>query len=117
MSDAAPRRCGFVALAGAPNAGKSTLLNALLGTKLAIVTPKVQTTRSRLRGVLVEGATQVVFVDTPGIFQPKRRLERAMVAAAWAEERTSRVCSMSNGFATPVSESHSVLSAPKKSPP
>ncbi|WP_225764435.1 GTPase Era [Inquilinus sp. Marseille-Q2685] len=76
-------RCGFVALIGAPNAGKSTLLNTLVGTKVAIVTPKVQTTRSRVLGILTEGATQIVFVDTPGIFKPRRRLDRAMVAAAW----------------------------------
>lgn len=79
-----PQRCGFVALLGAPNAGKSTLLNALVGHKVSIVTHKVQTTRMRIRGLAIEGASQIVFVDTPGIFQPKRRLERAMVAAAWA---------------------------------
>jgi GTP-binding protein Era len=78
------RRCGFVALIGAPNAGKSTLLNRLVGRKLAIVTPKAQTTRSRLLGIAMAGATQLAFVDTPGIFEPRRRLDRAMVAAAWA---------------------------------
>lgn len=83
MTEAATR-CGFVALIGAPNAGKSTLLNTLVGTKVAIVSPKVQTTRSRVLGILTEGATQIVFVDTPGIFKPRRRLDRAMVAAAWA---------------------------------
>ena len=77
-------RCGFVALVGAPNAGKSTLLNALVGTKVSIVTHKVQTTRGRIRAIAVEGACQIVFVDTPGIFTPKRRLERAMVSAAWS---------------------------------
>jgi GTPase len=77
-------RCGYVALIGAPNAGKSTLLNRLVGRKLAIVTPKAQTTRSRLLGIAIEGATQIVYVDTPGIFAPRRRLDRAMVAAAWS---------------------------------
>ena len=77
-------RCGYVALIGAPNAGKSTLLNRLVGQKLAIVTPKVQTTRCRLLGIATEGETQLIFVDTPGIFEPRRRLDRAMVAAAWA---------------------------------
>ncbi|MEO3433065.1 GTPase Era [Inquilinus sp. CAU 1745] len=81
--DASPTRCGYVALIGAPNAGKSTLLNAVVGTKVAIVSPKVQTTRSRVLGIAMEGQTQIVFVDTPGIFEPRRRLERAMVAAAW----------------------------------
>ena len=76
-------RCGFVALVGAPNARKSTLLNSLVGSKIAIVTHKVQTTRSRLIGVAVHDKNQMVFVDTPGIFAPKKRLERAMVAAAW----------------------------------
>jgi GTPase len=80
-----PRRCGFVALVGAPNAGKSTLLNQLVGAKVSIVTPKVQTTRTRITGIAIEGTTQLVFVDTPGIFaKTKRRLERAMVASAWA---------------------------------
>lgn len=76
-------RCGFVAIIGAPNAGKSTLLNQLVGSKVAIVTHKVQTTRARIRGIAMEGNTQIVFVDTPGIFKPKRRLDRAMVDAAW----------------------------------
>jgi GTP-binding protein Era len=83
-SAAAPeRRCGYAALIGAPNAGKSTLLNRLVGRKLAIVTPKAQTTRTRLLGIAIEGDTQIVYVDTPGIFAPRRRLDRAMVAAAW----------------------------------
>ncbi len=76
-------RCGFVALVGAPNAGKSTLLNSLVGTKVSIVTHKAQTTRAQIRGVVTEGTGQVVFIDTPGIFAPKRRLDRAMVDAAW----------------------------------
>jgi GTP-binding protein Era len=77
-------RCGFAAVIGAPNAGKSTLVNRLVGTKVSIVTPKVQTTRMRIRGVAIEGSTQIVFVDTPGIFRPKRLLDRAMVRAAWS---------------------------------
>ncbi|WP_207478993.1 GTPase Era [Arenibaculum pallidiluteum] len=76
-------RAGFVALVGAPNAGKSTLLNALVGAKVSIVSPKVQTTRARVLGIVIEGDSQIVFVDTPGIFEPRKRLERAMVAAAW----------------------------------
>ncbi len=77
-------RCGFVALVGAPNAGKSTLLNSLVGTKVSIVTHKAQTTRTQIRGVVTEGDAQIIFVDTPGIFAPKRRLDRAMVQSAWA---------------------------------
>jgi GTP-binding protein Era len=76
-------RCGFVALIGAPNAGKSTLLNALVGSKVSIVSRKVQTTRTVVRGIAIEGQAQIVFVDTPGIFKPKRRLDRAMVTSAW----------------------------------
>jgi GTP-binding protein Era len=84
MSEAeAATRAGFVALIGEPNAGKSTLLNRMVGAKIAAVTHKVQTTRSRIRGICMEGQSQIVFVDTPGLFVPRRRLDRAMVAAAW----------------------------------
>mgnify|MGYP003606551952 CR=1 FL=1 len=76
-------RAGFVALIGEPNAGKSTLLNRMVGAKVSIVTHKVQTTRARIRGIAMRGASQIVFVDTPGIFRPRRRLDRSMVAAAW----------------------------------
>ncbi len=76
--------CGFVALIGEPNAGKSTLLNQMVGAKVSIVTHKVQTTRARIRGIAIEGNAQLVFVDTPGLFRPRRRLDRAMVSAAWA---------------------------------
>jgi GTP-binding protein Era len=76
-------RCGYVAIVGAPNAGKSTLLNRLTGAKLAIVTPKAQTTRFRILGIALRGEAQILLVDTPGIFRPRRRLDRAMVAAAW----------------------------------
>ncbi|MDO5530123.1 MAG: GTPase Era, partial [Paracoccus sp. (in: a-proteobacteria)] len=79
----APTRAGFVALIGEPNAGKSTLLNRMVGAKVSIVTHKVQTTRARIRGIAIAGASQLVFVDTPGIFAPRRRLDRSMVAAAW----------------------------------
>ena len=78
------KRCGFAAIIGAPNAGKSTLINALVGSKVAIVSPKVQTTRMPVRGIAIAGETQIVFVDTPGIFRPRRRLDRAMVNSAWA---------------------------------
>ena len=76
-------RCGFVALIGAPNAGKSTLVNGLVGTKVSIVSRKVQTTRALVRGIALDGAAQIIFVDTPGIFRPRRRLDRAMVTSAW----------------------------------
>ncbi len=81
-ADAPSTRCGFAALVGAPNAGKSTLVNALVGAKVTIVSRKAQTTRAQVRGVMIEGETQVVLVDTPGVFAPKRRLDRAMVASA-----------------------------------
>jgi GTPase len=77
------KRCGLVAIVGAPNAGKSTLVNALVGQKVAIVSPKAQTTRAKLLGIAMEGDAQIMLVDTPGIFEPKRRLDRAMVQAAW----------------------------------
>ena len=80
-------QAGFVAIVGAPNVGKSTLLNRLVGSKISIVSPKVQTTRSRILGICIEGAVQIVFIDTPGIFTPRRRLDRAMVAAAWSGAR------------------------------
>ena len=85
------KTCGFVAVLGAPNAGKSTLVNAFVGTKVSIVSPKVQTTRMRVRGIAIEGNAQIILVDTPGIFKPKRRLDRAMVAAAWSEAGDAEV--------------------------
>lgn len=83
-TEAPPTRCGFIAIIGAPNAGKSTLVNTLVGSKVTIVSHKVQTTRVPIRGIAIEGASQLVFIDTPGIFRPKRRLDRAMVEAAWS---------------------------------
>jgi GTP-binding protein Era len=84
MDEPAATRCGFIALIGAPNAGKSTLVNALVGSKVSIVTPKVQTTRALMRGIAMVGRAQIVLVDTPGIFKPTRRLDRAMVTTAWS---------------------------------
>ena len=81
---ASPHRCGVIAIIGAPNAGKSTLVNALVGAKVTIISRKVQTTRVQIRGIAMEGASQLVLIDTPGIFAPKRRLDKAMVASAWA---------------------------------
>jgi GTPase len=86
--------CGIVALIGAPNAGKSTLLNALVGAKISIVTPKVQTTRALVRGITVEGASQLIFVDTPGIFAPRRRLDRAMVGTAWGSAHDADIVAL-----------------------
>ena len=83
MTDEPSQRCGLIAVVGAPNAGKSTLVNALVGQKVAIVSPKAQTTRARLMGIAIEDSAQMLLVDTPGIFTPERRLDRAMVAAAW----------------------------------
>ena len=87
-------RCGFVALVGAPNAGKSTLLNALVGSKVSIVSRKVQTTRALVRGIAIEGAAQIIFVDTPGIFEPRRRLDHAMVTSAWGGAGDADVVSL-----------------------
>jgi GTP-binding protein Era len=84
MAETGTTRCGFVALIGAPNAGKSTLVNAIVGSKVTIVSRKVQTTRALIRGLVIEDNTQIVLVDTPGIFAPKRRLDRAMVSTAWS---------------------------------
>src|SRR6516225_3157237 len=88
MTDSDPAtpatRCGFVALIGAPNVGKSTLVNALVGSKVTIVSRKVQTTRALIRGIAIDGQSQIILVDTPGIFSPKRRLDRAMVSTAWS---------------------------------
>jgi GTPase len=91
ISQKAPTRSGFVALIGAPNAGKSTLMNQLVGTKVSIVTHKVQTTRALVRGIVIRDDAQIVFVDTPGIFAPRRRLDRAMVTTAWGGARDADV--------------------------
>ena len=88
------QKCGLVAIVGAPNAGKSTLVNALVGQKVAIVSPKAQTTRVRLMGISMHGDTQLMLVDTPGIFDPKRRLDRAMVQAAWGGTQDADVIAL-----------------------
>lgn len=94
MTGETETRCGFVTIIGAPNAGKSTLTNALIGAKVTIVSPKVQTTRTRVRGIMMRGTTQIILVDTPGIFAPKRRLDRAMVAAAWDGQRDADITAL-----------------------
>ncbi len=112
-------RCGFAAVIGAPNAGKSTLVNALVGAKVSIVTHKAQTTRTRVRGIAMEGESQIILVDTPGIFAPKRRLDRAMVETAWTEARDADhvvfVVDAARGFddiAEPVLEEAARLAIP-----
>lgn len=104
--------CGLVAVVGAPNAGKSTLVNALVGQKVAIVSPKAQTTRSRLLGVAIEGEAQILLVDTPGIMEPRRRLDRAMVAAAWGgAEGADLLCLVVDGKAGLSPKAHAVAEA------
>ncbi len=105
------RRCGFVAIIGAPNAGKSTLMNHLVGTKVSIVSARVQTTRTMVRGIALHGESQVIFIDTPGIFKPKRRLDKAMVAAAWQGGVEADVIMVVVDAARPdpVSESEDIL--------
>ena len=108
MSDR-ERRCGFVALIGAPNAGKSTLINQAVGTKVSIVSRKVQTTRALVRGIALEGDAQIIFVDTPGIFAPKRRLDRAMVATAWGGAGDADVAALLVDARKPDSEETSAI--------
>jgi GTP-binding protein Era len=105
-----PTRCGFVALIGAPNVGKSTLVNALVGSKVTIVSKKVQTTRALIRGIVVENNAQIILVDTPGIFAPKRRLDRAMVSTAWSGAHDADlVCVLIDARAGIDAEAHAIL--------
>ncbi|OQW49957.1 GTPase Era [Candidatus Raskinella chloraquaticus] len=94
LDNGPPRRCGYVAMIGAPNAGKSTLVNALVGAKVSIVSHKVQTTRAIMRGIVMDGAAQIILVDTPGIFAPKRRLDQAMVRTAWNGAREAEIIAL-----------------------
>lgn len=107
-------KCGLVAVVGAPNAGKSTLVNALVGQKVAIVSPKAQTTRVRLMGLAIEGESQILLLDTPGIFAPRRRLDRAMVAAAWGGAQDADLIALvidaKTGFSTRIEEMLDTLS-------
>ena len=110
MSAPEAPRAGFVALIGAPNAGKSTLLNTLVGSKVSIVSRKVQTTRALVRGIAIEGAAQIVFVDTPGLFKPKRRLDRAMVTSAWGGARDAdAICLLLDVRKGPDEENEAIL--------
>src|ERR687894_1133380 len=106
-------KCGLVAVVGAPNAGKSTLVNALVGQKVAIVSPKAQTTRTRLMGIAIEGEAQILLLDTPGIFEPRRRLDRAMVTAAWAgaqdADLVALVVDAKTGFSARIEEMFDTL--------
>src|SRR5471032_2486152 len=109
--------CGFVALIGAPNAGKSTLINALVGSKVSVVSRKAQTTRTSVRGIVLEGSAQIIFVDTPGLFAPKRRLDRAMAASAWAAAADADVLALlidarQESHASPKSDRDAQKSAP-----
>ncbi|MBO9621519.1 MAG: GTPase Era [Sphingomonas sp.] len=119
MTDPAPttQHCGLIAVVGAPNAGKSTLVNALVGQKVAIVSPKAQTTRARLMGIAIEGDAQLLLVDTPGIFTPERRLDRAMVAAAWeGAEGADLIALVVDGKAGIGPKVHAILESLAKRP-